>query len=173
MNPSCDTGLSGLSLLRVISGGLDSGLGVIMLNLQFGPASFWHLTFENKHFPVLLQTLGKHHFHRCTIFHPLAAPRLFKIPPPPPTRLPHWACRFFFLLVSFSIINKTSLVFLFLSVWAFINIYKRKPSLGRVQNSRVVKAGLGLLGLQGTGLPLAMPSRKGDCLEGPSPGAPP
>lgn len=109
-----------------------------MLNLQFRSASFFfHLAFENKHFPVLLQTLGKHHFNRCTTFHPVAAPHgLFKISThTPPVGL---VDIFFSLFGFFFYQNKTSFVFLFLSIWGLHQYLQEKPSLGRVQNSRVV-----------------------------------
>lgn len=99
---------------------------------------------------------------------------LFNIPPS------CWACRFFlFLLVSFSIINKTSLVFLFLSVWGLYQYLQEKPSLSLVWNRRIVKTTIEATAFAraGTWAPLtvgyraalgnAQPERQG-YLEGPS-----
>lgn len=113
-----------LSPLCTILVGLDFCLGVIMLNTQFSCFPFFHSAFENKHFPVLLQTLGKHHFNSCTIFYPARYHGLFNFLPP----VGH-VDFFFFLLVSFSVINIKRPLFSCSSLsGASINIYERRPA---------------------------------------------
>lgn len=127
-----------LSPLCAILAGLDFCLGVIMLNTQFSCFPFFHSAFENKHFPVLLQTLGKHHFNSCTIFYPARYHGLFNFLPP----VGHVD---FFFPVGFFFRHKykTSLVFLFLSVWGLYQYLRETPSLGLAWKSRAVNTALG------------------------------